>query len=198
MTVQKCAFCCKASALWQQFSASTVGAEMRGSLLPWVPAVPSSTPMPGPASPPQLLLLLHKQHTGLSWSFLLMTLTSLVSASGSQSWQWLSDTSCQSQPPINSFLSQVSSNISFVSSSPYVWNKPEEKNCTTRNPTPLESLLKTSPSGDTAPTAAKVGANFILHVTRCIFFPYNPTLFFMHCLLPLNSVCSLGGKHGKL
>lgn len=101
------------------------------------------SPMPGHAFP-QLLLLLHKHHTGLAWSFLLMTLTSLLSASGSQ---WLSHTPCQPPPTINSFCSQLSSNISFVIPS-CVKQTARRKSCTTRNLSPLESLLKTRPSGD--------------------------------------------------
>lgn len=94
----------------------------------------------------------------MAWSFLLMILTSLLSASGSQ---WLSHTPCQPPPPINSFCSQLSSNISFVIPS-CVKQTARRKNCTTRNPSPLKSLLKTCPSGDLRRHCPKQLLNSIL------------------------------------
>lgn len=106
-----------------------VGAGARGSLQPreelCALATTSHKHWLSPCQ--EMLLLLHKHHTGLSWSFLLTPVTSFLSASGSQLWQRLSDTPCQPPPPLNSFFPQVSLNVPSVSS-PYVWNKlPEEK-----------------------------------------------------------------------
>lgn len=156
--VPKCAFCCKAAPV-APVQCLQCGCWDQGEppALEELCALPSTCPelqlSPVPPSAPiridyylpcqGLLLLLHKHHPGWSWSFLLMTLTWLLSVSGSQPWQWHSDIPCQPPLPINSFFSQVSSNISFVSSL-YV----RRKNCTPRNPSRLEFLLKASPSGD--------------------------------------------------